>query len=130
MEICCRFVRGSVAVAAAAATTAAESTAAAATTATEATTTAATTEAAGLGRTGLGLVHHDGAAIELAAVESSDCRFAVGLLAHGDEAEAARAAGFTVRTDVDLGDRAECLERGAQAVVRRAEVQVSNVDPK
>ena len=102
----------------------AATTAAAASAAAEA--AAATTTAAAVLAL-LGLVDAERATVEGPAVHTLDRLGGFLGGAHGHEREAARAARFAVRDQVDIADRSEFLERGADAFSIGVERKVSNV---
>jgi len=102
--------------------TAAEATAAAAA---EATATAATTAAALLAL--LGFVHAKRTTVEGAAVHALDRLGGFFGSAHGDEREAAGAAGLAIGDQVDIAYGSEFLERSTDAISIGIERKISNV---
>jgi hypothetical protein len=110
--------------AAAAEATAASTAAAASTTEATTTTTAAATGAiAAL----LGFVHAELTTVELDAVHLRDGIFRVGIGAHHDEPEAARAAGIAVEHDLHFGDLTAVGERALQGLFGGMKRQVADV---
>ncbi len=93
--------------------TAATAVAAATATAAEAAATTATAAAARLAL--LGFVDAEGASVEGMAVHALDRLSGFLGRAHGDEREAAGAAGLAIGYQVDVADRSEFLERRADA---------------
>ena len=122
-------VTASTATAAAAATTtvAATATAAATTTVTATATAAATTAVGGAFFTGAGFVHGQGAAHPAFAVEFFDGGFHAFTGAHGDEAETAGAAAFTVSDDGHFGDVTVLAEEFADVEFGRVEGKIPDV---
>jgi nucleoid-associated protein YgaU len=110
------------ATAAAAATEAATATAAAA----EAAAAAATEAATRTRSPRLGLIHHEGAALEVLAIEVLDGGLARLLGTHGHEAEAARAARLAVGSDEHIQHLSVSREDFAKAVWRRTIVEISD----
>jgi hypothetical protein len=122
--------------------TAAEATAAIATAATaaEAATTAAaeaataaaaaTTEAAtgGTRSARLSLVHHEGAALKVLAVEAFDRGLAGFLGTHGHEAESTRTTRLAIRTNEDIQHFPVRCKHFAEGIWRRTIVEVSDKD--
>jgi hypothetical protein len=108
------------ATAAATAASAAASTAAEATTTTTATTAAATAAF-------LSLVHTERAPIERRAVELGDRGLGLSSIAHGDEAEATRAAGVPVRHDVNVDDLSALGKGLAEGIDSGVEREVTDV---
>src|SRR5262245_26390097 len=77
----------------------------------------------------LRLVHAQLATVEVFAVQRGHGRLGVGVGAHRDEREAARAAGLAVAGNGNLLDGAAVLcERGAQRVFGGGEVEVADVE--
>nr|WP_323137470.1 hypothetical protein [Paraliomyxa miuraensis] len=91
---------------------------------TEATTATAT--ATGTGSTLFGLVHAERPAVDHGSVHALDGLLGILVGAHGQEGEAPGPAGFPVGDDLGIGDHAELLEGGAEALLRGLEGQVAH----
>src|SRR4029079_14878726 len=102
-------------------------TAAVATAAAAAEATAATATAAAALLALFGFVHAKRATVEGAAVHALDRLGGFFGSAHGDEREAAGAAGLAIRDQVDVTDRSEFLEGSTDAISIGIERKISNV---
>jgi hypothetical protein len=92
------------------------------------TTAAATAEAATRALfLGTGLIDRQLTATEINAIHLFCCNLGLIGRAHGDEREAARAAGHLVHGDINIGHATELAEGGAKLVFRGLERQVTDV---
>jgi hypothetical protein len=126
-------VAAAIATAAAAAVTTAAARAAAVSAAATASAAAAaeSTAAAGAASTGLtrfGLTNGDCATVELVAVETGDCRLAFSVIVHGNEREAAAAAGVAIGDDLGAIDSAVRSEESREAFLGGRPGEISDVE--
>jgi hypothetical protein len=77
---------------------------------------------------GLGFADAQGAAVMLLTVECLDGCLTLGRIGHGDETEAATAAGVSVHDDLGAGDGAVGREKGGQALIVDGPGKIADVE--